>query len=54
MYLKNGTIDFLIDQNLKQQAYLGVNILTKHLLFETEILDQTLLPIDIINSENVK
>jgi LacI family transcriptional regulator len=53
MYLKNGTIDFLIQENLKQQAFLGVNIIAEHLLFGTEIPDKILLPIDIINSENV-
>ena len=51
--LKNGTIDFLINQNLKQQAYLVVNKLAEHLLFDKEIPNQILLPIDIINSENV-
>lgn len=52
-YLKGGTIDFLIHQNPRQQAYLGLKFLIEHLVFEKEIPSQHLLPIDIINSENV-
>ncbi|MDD7888045.1 substrate-binding domain-containing protein [Flavivirga sp. 57AJ16] len=54
MHLKNGVIDFLIHQNPKQQAYLGLKSLAEHLLFEKELPHEILLPIDIINSENVK
>lgn len=52
-HLKNGTIDFLIHQNPKQQAYFGLKYIVEHFLFEKEIPKQLLLPIDIINSENV-
>lgn len=52
-YLKNGTINFLIHQNPRQQAYLGMKFLIEHLLYEKQIPDTFLLPIDIINSENV-
>ena len=52
-YLKSGVIDFLIHQNPRQQAYLGMKFLIEHLVFEKQIPDQFLLPIDIINSENV-
>ena len=52
-YLKSGIIDFLIHQNPRQQAYLGMKFLIEHLVFEKQIPDQFLLPIDIINSENV-
>lgn len=52
--LKDGTIDFLIHQKPKQQAYLGVGYLAEHFLFGKEIPDQELLPIDIITSENVQ
>ncbi|RPD96002.1 LacI family DNA-binding transcriptional regulator [Aureibaculum marinum] len=52
-HLKTGTIDFLIHQNPKQQAYLGLKFLVEHFLFEKNIPNQLLLPIDIINSENV-
>lgn len=52
-FLKNGIIDFLIHQNPRQQAYLGMKYLIEHLVFEKQIPEQFLLPIDIINSENV-
>ncbi len=51
-FLRNGTIDFLIHQNPKRQAYLGVAHLVEHFLFNKEIPSTKLLPIDIINSEN--
>lgn len=53
-YLKNGVIDFLIHQNPKDQAYIGLKYLVEYFLFEKNIPDQILLPIDIINSENVR
>ncbi len=52
-FLKNGVIDFLIHQNPRQQAYLGMKFLIEHLVFEKQIPEQFLLPIDIINSENL-
>ena len=51
-YLKQGTIDFLIHQNPKRQAYLGITCLVDHFIFSKEIPKTTLLPIDIVNSEN--
>ncbi|MEZ0128552.1 LacI family transcriptional regulator, partial [Flavobacterium sp. LBUM151] len=53
-YLNNKTIDFLIHQNPKRQAYLGTTSLIEHFIFEKEINAQKLLPIDIINTENAK
>ncbi len=52
-HLKNGVIDFLIHQNPRHQAYLGMKFLIEYLVFEKQIPEQFLLPIDIINSENV-
>jgi len=52
-HLKSGSIDFLIHQNPKQQAYIGLKFLAEHFLFEKEIPSEILLPIDIVNSENV-
>lgn len=52
-YLNTGTIDFLIHQNPRQQAYLGLKHLIEHLVFDKQIPEKFLLPIDIINSENV-
>lgn len=52
-YLKEGEIDFLIHQKPKRQAYLGVGYLAEHFLFGKEIPSQSLLPIDIVTTENV-
>lgn len=51
--LKNGKIDFLIHQKPKRQAYLSVVNLAEHFLFGKPIPKQSLLPIDVITSENV-
>ena len=53
-YLNNNTIDFLIHQNPKQQVYLGLSFLVEHFLFDKEIPTKSLLPIDIITSENLE
>lgn len=53
-YLNTHVIDFLIHQNPKRQAYLGVVNLIEHFIFDKEIPIKKLLPIDIINSENVQ
>ena len=51
-HLESGSIDFLINQNPKKQAFLGLTQLAEFLLFEKEIPKEVLLPIDIVNSEN--
>ncbi len=51
-YLKSGVIDFLIHQNPKRQAYLGLVFLIEHFLFDKDIPNKRFLPIDIVNSEN--
>lgn len=51
-YLNEGVIDFLIHQNPKNQAYLGITCLAEYFLFNKEIPNATLLPIEIINTEN--
>ena len=53
-HLGEGAIDFLINQNPKKQAFLGLSLLAEHLLFDKIIPKKSLLPIDIINSENYK
>ena len=53
-YMKNNIINFLINQNPKMQTYISLTYLVEHFLFSKEIPTQKLLPIDIINSENVK
>jgi len=52
-YMRAGKIDFLIHQKPKRQAYLGVEYLAEHFLFEKKVPAKELLPIDIITSENV-
>ena len=53
-YLQKKTIKFLIHQNPKKQAYMGVSLLVEHLIFEKKISKEVLLPLYIINAENVK
>ena len=50
--LNQGIIDFLINQNPKQQVYLGISSLVDHFIFGKQLSNETLLPIDIVNSEN--
>ncbi|MDR6844719.1 LacI family DNA-binding transcriptional regulator [Flavobacterium granuli] len=51
-YLNQGVIDFLIHQNQKRQTYLGVISIIEFFLFDKQIPNTILLPIDIVNSEN--
>ena len=53
-FLNNNDISFLIHQNPKRQVYIGVTSLIEHFIFGKEILNERLLPIDIITSENLK
>lgn len=52
-FMKNKNINFLIHQNPKTQTYLSLNYLVEYFLFGKEIPTQKLLPIDIVNSENL-
>jgi len=52
-YLKNNIISFLIHQSPKVQTYLALTYLIEYFLFNKEIPNQKLLPIDIVNSENL-
>jgi LacI family transcriptional regulator len=53
MYLKKGTIDFIINQNSKRQAAVGISQLVNHLLFKKEIISTHLFPLEIITSQNL-
>lgn len=53
-YIKEDKIDFLIHQNPKRQAYLGVYFLAEYFLFGKSIPSQKLLPINIVTSENLE
>ncbi|MCL7762641.1 LacI family transcriptional regulator [Polaribacter sp. Z014] len=52
-YLKKDIIQFLIHQNPRKQVYLGITYLVEYFLFEKPIPAKSLLPIDIITSENL-
>ncbi|MFH4964783.1 LacI family DNA-binding transcriptional regulator [Gaetbulibacter sp. M235] len=52
-FLKKNIISFLIHQSPKAQTYLGLTYLIEHFLFNKDIPNQKLLPIDIVNSENL-
>ncbi|OGS71801.1 MAG: LacI family transcriptional regulator [Flavobacteria bacterium RIFCSPLOWO2_12_FULL_35_11] len=53
-YLNKNAIDFLIHQNPKRQAYLGITSLIEYFIFDKEIPSEQLLPIDIVTTENAK
>ncbi len=53
MYLRAGTIKFLINQNPKRQAQLGISHLANYLLFQKTPSLQELFPLEIITKENL-
>jgi LacI family transcriptional regulator len=53
-YLKKGAIDFLIHQNPKQQALLGISHLVGNLVLKRLPPAQELLPLEIISQENLE
>lgn len=52
-YLKKGVIDFLINQNIKQQAFTGVGQLANRLLFNKKVEPTCLFPLEIITRQNL-
>ncbi|HTE33803.1 MAG TPA: substrate-binding domain-containing protein [Chryseolinea sp.] len=52
-YLRSGTIDFLINQNPKRQALLGISHLVNHLMFKKSAPTTDLFPLEIITQQNV-
>ncbi len=52
-FLKSGTIDFLINQNPKRQALLGISHLVNHLMFKRTVPQMDLFPLEIITQQNV-
>lgn len=52
--LQDGKIEYLIHQTPSLQASLSLRSIIEKLLFNKEPLQEQLLPIEIINSENVK
>jgi LacI family transcriptional regulator len=53
-YLKTGTIDFLINQNPKRQAFLGISHLVNHLMFKKGTVSTELFPLEVITQQNVE
>lgn len=53
-HLRAGTIDFLINQNSKRQAFIGINQLTNHLLFRKKVVPNYLFPLEIVARKNLQ
>ncbi len=54
VYLKRGIIRFLINQNPRRQASLGISHLANHLLFKKNPPVLDLFPLEIITRQNVE
>jgi LacI family transcriptional regulator len=52
-YLKTGQINFIINQNPKRQAFLGISHLASSLVFKTHPPKNDLLPLEVITKENL-
>jgi LacI family transcriptional regulator len=51
-FLKKGIIDFLINQNSRQQAYVAITHLSNYLLFK-KLPPNSLFPLEIISRQNL-
>lgn len=51
-YLKEGVIDFLINQKPEQQGYLGVEYLYKKIILKENVENTYYMPLEIIIKEN--
>ena len=52
-YLRKGTIDFLINQNPKRQAFLSISHLANHLIFKKDAPERDLFPLEVITQQNL-
>lgn len=52
-YLRSGTIDFLINQNPKRQAFLSISHLANHLVFKKDAPERDLFPLEVITQQNL-
>lgn len=52
-FLRDGIIDFLINQNPKRQVNLGISHLINHLMFKRAAPERELFPLEVITLENV-
>jgi LacI family transcriptional regulator len=53
VFLEEGLIDFLINQNPQGQGYWGVTYLGDHLVFKKKVAPRKNLPLDIVTRENL-
>jgi LacI family transcriptional regulator len=51
--LQKGMIDFIINQDAKRQAFLGISKLVNYLLFKKELPAAHLFPLEIITRQNL-
>lgn len=52
-YLKKNMIDFLISQNPERQAFEGLILLARTLVFKEKCKKQYIVPLDILTKENL-
>lgn len=52
-HLRSGTVDFLINQNPKRQAFIGINYLANYLLLKKEPPLKNLFPLEVITRQNL-
>ena len=52
-YLRSGIIDFLINQNPKRQASVGISHLVNHLMFKKKPPERELFPLEVITQQNL-
>src|SRR5690606_22955970 len=53
-FMRAGIIDFLINQNPKRQAFLGISHLANHLLFRKATPALSLFPLEVITPQNLE
>jgi len=51
--LKDGTVDFIINQQPLRQGYEGIMALYSKIVLKQEVINEKLLPIEIITNENL-
>lgn len=52
--LRQGNIDYIIGQRPEEQAYIGINLLYRHVVLQQPCPREVILPIDIVSPENVE
>lgn len=52
-FMRSGIIDFLINQDPKRQAFMGISQLANHLMFRRQTPQKNLFPLEVITPENL-